>query len=93
MNEYKRDLIYVCIGAISIVHYHVWIPFYPMWASYGHHYNPNITTSIIFSTISLIFLGRSLGTLIIPKIIEIFGLKSLNLFNFILNIFIYLFTL
>ena len=93
MNEFKKDLIYICIGSICIVHYHLWIPFYPMWASYGHHYNPNITTTIIYSTISLTFLGRSLGTLIIPKLIKIFGLKSLNLFNLLLNSLLYLFTL
>ena len=34
LNEFKKDLIKICIGTACIMHYHLWIPFYPMWASY-----------------------------------------------------------
>ena len=86
MKEINKDIIILSLGGISVIHYFIWVFIYPLWASYSYNINNNLTANIIFYSIFMMFVGRTLASNIIPKLISIFGLNSLNMINIILNI-------
>ena len=80
----------MCFGGLSIIYIHIWIPLYPMQASYSHLFNDGISPTIVLSSIPFFFVGRAISGKFVPKLIEIFGLKFLNALNILLNFSYYL---
>ena len=80
-NLFLKDLTLVSFINFAMTLNHLGTILFPYYLSMVHQENPNVTSQDLFPALFFMYIGCSVGSNLVPRLIRIIGYKSIVLFT------------